>query len=299
MADWGTRVGILICLSLIMAACGRDRTYEGRGRVAGFGDDGRTIIVEHEEIEGLMPAMTMSFTAADSSNLSGLRQGDAISFRLSVSSEHSRISEILRLPDDALPEHPASTLDAGSAPHDAPLDSGDPVPPVVLTTHADSTLSFTELQGKSVVLTFIYTRCPLPEFCPLMSKQMADVQRLIGDLKVEDVHLLSISFDPEYDTPDVLRAYAARYTSDLSNWTFATGESDAIRDLATRFGVYYQSGGEEFTHNLTTALIGPDGRVVRMWRGNDWKPDEVIESIRRIAPPGSNKSGSSPPSSNK
>ncbi|MEX1055993.1 MAG: copper-binding protein, partial [Rhodothermales bacterium] len=169
MLESGFRSGILLCLLLILAACGRERTYEGRGRVAGFGDDGLTIIVEHEEIEGFMPAMTMPFSAAVSSEISGLNHGDAISFRLSVSSGKTRISDILRLSDDALPEHPASSLDPQSTSGEAPphLDSGDPVPLVELTTHADTTLTFTELQGRTVVLTFVYTRCPLPEFCPL------------------------------------------------------------------------------------------------------------------------------------
>lgn len=291
MFDRGIGIERLYCLVVIVAGCGGDTAYEGRGRVTGFGDEGRTIIVEHEEIEGLMPAMTMPFTAADSSEISGLNQGDAISFRLTISRESTAISDIVRLPDDALPEHPASILDPQSTTGEAPphLDSGDPVPPVELTTHADTALNLSELRGKAVVLTFVYTRCPLPEFCPLMSKQMLEVQRLLAGSQADGVHLLSISFDPEYDTPEVLREYAARYTSDLSNWTFATGDGDEIRELATRFGVYYRSEEGEITHNLTTALIGPDGRVRRLWRGNDWTPEEIAESIRRMGPTSSSR----------
>ena len=274
----------LLIVAGVLSGCRNDRSYDVRGRVVGFGSDARTVIVEHEEIEGLMPAMTMPFSALDTAEVSVLGEGDAIEFRLLVSRDSSWIDGIRRLPDDAIAEHPAGSVDPHYNQPDRPplLEPGGFVPTVTLVTHADSTLEMSELQGKAVIITFLYTACPLPEFCPLMARNLAQIQPQVREEYGSKVHLLAVSFDPENDTPEVLRSYAGRYTSDLSNWTFATGDSTEIRDFANRFGVYYRPGEGEIMHNLTTAVITPEGRVHRLWRGNRWKPDEVLESLRQL-----------------
>lgn len=274
-------LALTIVFLLLLAACSRERTYDVQGRIAGFGD-GATLIVEHSDIEGLMPAMTMSFSVGDTTNLSALHTGDAVSFQLHIRGDSTWIDDITRLPDDALPEHPAGRPAAqptGAAPL---LEMGDPAPQTELLTHADTTLSLSELHGTPVVVTFIYTRCPLPDYCPRMTENLVRLQQRIQEEGLGSVHLLSVSFDPEHDTPAVLREYAKRYEGDLSRWTYATGDSADVASFAHRFGVFYRTQGGEIVHNLSTALVGPDGHIRRIWRGNDWTVDQILAAIRDV-----------------
>ena len=259
--------------------------YDVQGRVAGFSNDPRRVIVEHEEIPGYMPAMTMPLTAKDSTQLDGLDVGDAIGFRLRTNADSTWITGVERLPDSAVARHPAGAP-APRRPESSerlPIRVGARVPAFTLSRDQNGEpVQLSDYAGQALVLTFIYTRCPLPDYCPLMSRRFAKLQERIPANLKDDVELLSISFDPEHDTPQVLSDYAARYTSDLSNWTFATGTEAQVQRVAGFFGVFTQQEGGQITHNLTTALIGPDGRVRELWRGNDWTPQEVLAEVRRV-----------------
>lgn len=272
---------LLILCGVLIAGCGGERSYEVTGRVAGFGDDAHTIIIEHQDVPGFMPAMTMPFQARDSTSLRDLTVGDAVAFELVVHRDRTWIENLERLPDDAVPDHPAGSPDTFSPGAAQILEPGDPVPDASLITHADTTLELSELRGRRVLLTFIYTRCPLPDFCPLMSRHFSRLQPMLGELEEPPVHLLSVSVDPAHDSPEVLRDYAERYTDDLTSWTFATGDSAAVDSLAGRFGVFYRSESGEITHNLVTALLDENGQVHRIWRGNDWQPEDVLAVLER------------------
>ncbi|ARA92362.1 hypothetical protein AWN76_003710 [Rhodothermaceae bacterium RA] len=278
---------VLIALLPVLAGC--SRSYDVRGRVAGFGDDGRTVIVEHEAIPGLMPAMTMPFNADASVDVQALQPGQAIRFTFVVTRDSSWIRDVEVLPDDALPRHPAG---ADTRPRPAPderpiLQPGDPVPPVALIDQDGAPLALSDFEGQPLLLTFIYTRCPIPDFCPRMSRHFATLQDSLTARYGEVVRQLSISFDPAHDTPAVLRDYAARYTTNTRQWVFATGTPEQIARVTHLFGVYATTGdGQTIDHNLATALIGPDGRVVEIWRGNRWTPDEVLAAVHRLMEPG-------------
>ncbi len=275
---------LLLCAPLFLSACDPSRSFEVRGRVAGFSDDGRTVFVEHEAIPGYMPAMTMPFDVQDPAVLAGLANRDALRFTLVVTREASWIEDVEKLPFDALPAHPAAAEDP-FRPTDAPplLQEGDPAPPFILIDQAGDTLRFGDYGGQALLLTFIYTRCPLPDFCPLISRHFQQLQPPLQEKYGDRVQLLSISFDPANDTPAVLNEYAARYTDDVSTWRFATGPEEEIAGLAGRYGVFYKADdGQEFLHNLTTALIDPDGRVRRLWRGTGWTPDAVLAAVEEL-----------------
>lgn len=275
-------IGLALVFTVFVGgACSNQRTYEVRGRVVGFGDDGRTLIVEHGEVPGLMGAMTMPFTVGDTTNLAAVGVRDAVSFTLVLARDSTWLRNLQLLPDSALPEHPAGSPDLSTGVSQAPpiLEVGDPVPDAELTTHADTTLRLRDLEGQSVVLTFIYTRCPMPDFCPLMSQRFATLQPLLHERYGDAVRLLSVSIDPTYDTPEVLSRYADRYADDLSNWTFATADSAEVHRLARRLGTFYTTSGSEIIHNLSTVLIAPDGTVRKYFRGNDWQPEDVIDAI--------------------
>jgi protein SCO1/2 len=166
------------------------------------------------------------------------------------------------------------------------LAPGNPVPDVRLTDESGTTRAFSDWRGKAIAVTFVYTRCPIPDFCPLMDRQFAAVQReLLADAALRDrVALLSVSFDPEYDTPAVLAEHARRAGADPRVWRFATGDRDAIAGFASRFGVSVIREGadaREITHNLRTAVIGRDGRLIEMLSGNEWTASQLLDALRR------------------
>lgn len=279
------RFVLLVLSAVLFVGCSLERSYEVRGRVVGFGDDPRTVIVEHEDIPGLMPAMTMPFQALDAAAVQALDVGDAVAFTLHVAPDSSWISDVAALPDDAVDRHPAgsdtrpTTVGGGTL-----LNVGDPVPDVTLVSQAGDTLRTGDYAGRSWLITFIYTRCPLPDYCPLMSQRFQQLQPRLAEQYGDRVALLSVTFDPAYDTPQVLAEYADRYGADPARWTFATGDPSEIAHLAHRFGVFYETNGNVIDHNLTTALVGPDGTVRALWRGNDWTPEDVVQALRTAVP---------------
>jgi len=134
----------------------------------------------------------------------------------------------------------------------------------------------------AVLLTFIYTRCPLPNFCPLRSKNFSELEHRLGAKFTNRFKLLSVSIDPEFDTPEVLKAYASRYEAWPGDWTFACGNADQIKFVADLMGLYYARENGLISHDVRTALIGPDGRLVHLWKSNVWTPYEVQRRVREI-----------------
>ena len=146
-------------------------------------------------------------------------------------------------------------------------------------------IHFHQYHGKALLLTFIYTRCPLPDYCPLMSQNFAQILAQIAtDPKLSpSTRLLSISIDPEYDKPAVLRAYALDVAGDphpFDHWEFASGTPDQVRKVAEFFGLKYWKENGQIVHALVTALVGPDGKVAKVYRGNDWQPAEVLADLQ-------------------
>jgi protein SCO1/2 len=146
-------------------------------------------------------------------------------------------------------------------------------------------IRLSQYRGRVLLLTFIYTRCPMPDFCPLMERHFADVQaRVKEDARLRDrVHLVAITFDPEHDTPEVLRAHARARGADPRMWTYLTGTPAAIEQVASRFGVSVMRDGDEaatITHNLRTAIVDGRGRVVRIYSGTEWTPAMLVDGLR-------------------
>ena len=263
-------------------------TYEVRGRVAGIDDGGTTLVVEHEEIPGYMPPMIMPLPVADPSMTASLQPDDAIEFTLTVSGDSTWISSIGSLPDTAVARTPAHTTQ--SLPSSAsltegprPLEEGDAVPAdLTLVDHSGDPIRMADFRGQAVALTFIYTSCPLPDYCPLMSRRFATLQPRLRDRFGDRAHLLSISFDPATDTPAVLRDYADDYTDRLDTWTFATGDTSQVTRATRLFRVYTEPEEGEIVHNLVTAVVGPDGTVRRLFRGQEWAPEDVTRAVDRV-----------------
>jgi protein SCO1/2 len=279
-------LAVTACQRSSQPAGNAERHYETRGIVRGLAPDQRTINVEHEDIRGFMPSMTMPLSARDPKEIVDLKIGDAISFRLNVTDEDVWIDNVKKIgaSEVHLPvPKPSPPPSARSSPR---LREGDQMPSFTLTNQNGERVTLDKFRGEPLVLTFIFTRCPLPNFCPRMTQNFFELQEAIKERNggLGKAHLLSVTLDPGFDTPEVLRKYAEHQNADPKIWTFATGEPAAIEALTSAFSVYVQPEGGTISHGLATALIGPEGRIVSIWRGNGWMPTEVIDKVRTISP---------------
>lgn len=260
------------------AAATAEQRFEVKGQIRSFEADRKTVHIAHEEIPGFMPAMEMPFTVKDPSLLKGFAPGDRVEFQLLVTKDDCWITALKNISGPAGPAVAVPSTAAAS--EEQPIEPGQQVPDFALVDQHGRPLHLHDFRGKAVVVTFIYTRCPLPNFCPLMSKNFASLQERFRKQLPGKVQLLSISFDPEFDTPETLRRYASLYQQDDKDWTFATGTPAQINTVTGLFGLIREPAGGFINHDLRTALIGPDGKLVHIWRTNVWTPDEVQRMVQ-------------------
>lgn len=284
----------------VFSACRRPSPsgtrYDFKGKVVSVEKDKQQVTVSHEEVKGYMPAMVMPFKLKDAWPFEVLSAGDQISATLVVDGPAAWLEDVV-----ITQEGSASTTAAGAEATEA--KPGDEVPNYGLVNQDGKMIKIHDYRGKALLLTFIYTRCPIPEYCTLMSNNFAQVDQELqkhGDA-YQRTHLLSISIDPDYDTPAVLRSYGAAHTGKYADekfdhWEFASGTKDQVKGLAQYFGLKYYEGGDRIIHGLRTVIIAPDGKVQKVYRGNDWKPSEAVSDLiaadRNSAPakaPSSNK----------
>jgi len=255
------------------------QTFQVHGLVRGVNAASKTIRIAHDPIPSYMPAMTMPFPVKDPALLNHLAPGNEVQFELLVTDDDSWISHIEKIPAEA-----AAPATAGSKSLDALetecLHAGDQVPDFTLTNQDGHPIHLHDFHGQAVVLTFIYTRCPLPNFCPLMSKNFSALEQRLAQEFPNRFQLLSISMDPEFDRPDVLKAYASRYGANPKDWTFAVGDDDSLNFVAGLMGLYFEKQNGLISHDLRTAVIGPDGRLVQLWKSNLWTPYEIQRTVR-------------------
>ena len=152
-----------------------------------------------------------------------------------------------------------------------------------LVNHEGQAVRLSDFRGKVVVVSYIFTRCPMPSMCPLVTSKMKQVQAAVSETLKDRVVFVSISFDPVYDTPEVLKEYGRQYDVDFSNWQFLTGDDTEIQAAAQDVNVIYEDMGDgNFTHNMKTVLIGPDGTVRQWFRGSGWKVEDVVRGIQAV-----------------
>jgi protein SCO1/2 len=254
--------------------------YPLSGQLLGVQLDTGELLVRHEAVPGYMDAMTMPFRVLDRTSVRDRRPGDLIAATLVVEPERSYLESVqftgrAPLGDDAPPRPVAEGLHI--------LAPGDPAPDTPLTNHRGENVALSQWRGSAVAVTFIYTGCPLPDFCPLLDRRFAAVQAAAeGDPILRGrVRLLSVSFDPDTDTPEVLAAHAARAGAQ-AEWAFATAPRETVDRFAAMFGVnVIREADRTITHNLRTAVVGPDGRIAVLRSGNDWTADDLVADLRR------------------
>ncbi|HXQ69188.1 MAG TPA: SCO family protein [Pyrinomonadaceae bacterium] len=268
-----------LLLTLTFGACRRhEKRYDLKGKVVMVEKEKHLVTISHEDVAGLMPAMTMPFTVPNQADLDFLAPEDQVTATLVVDGSQSWLENLFVV-------RTSGSASNSSLPTEA--KPGDEVPNVTLRNQDGKEIRLHNYRGKALLLTFIYTRCPLPEYCTLMSNNFAQVDRqLQQDPKVyARTHLLSISIDPKYDTPPVLRSYGAAHTERYENETFAHWEfasGDEVKDLAQFFGLRYFTENDQIMHGLKTVIVAPDGKVAKIYSDNTWKPEEVVNELNRL-----------------
>jgi protein SCO1/2 len=250
------------------------KRYELQGQVVAVDPAAHTLTIAHQDVPGLMKGMTMPFTVSKANDwvFRAIASGDQIQATL-VLSDHAELQDI------SFTKVSDSAADGTTSLH-LP-QPGQPVPNFALVNQNGGRIHLQQFRGKPLLLTFIYTQCPFPDYCLRMSSNFSAImQQLHNDPEVFDkTQLLSISIDPQADTPSVLRSYGERYVAQtdpkFQHWQFATGSAEEVRTAAEFFGLVYNQKDGQIVHSLSTVLIGKDGKVLKVYSGNGWKPEDV------------------------
>jgi protein SCO1 len=269
----------LSAIALASVATAAEQLFNVTGIIRGHLEDGQ-IVIQHDEIPGYMPAMTMAFALGNPGDAARLKNGDRVRFRYRVREDKSSAEDFVITGREA-PVAQSKNATTKSA----RLRADDAVPEFALVNERDQPLSIASLRGKLTVVTFVFTRCPVPEYCPAMALRFGHLQKAIlaDEQLTARARLLSITLDPEFDRPDILKAYGRAVGANPSIWSFATGTKEQIAALTKAFAVYHERNGVTLDHTLCTALIGTDGRVVEIWRGHGWRTEEIVEALNKKA----------------
>jgi protein SCO1 len=262
--------------------------YCVRGTVLSTDPSNGEVLLKHDAIVGLMPAMTMPYRLDNTSILSEIHPGDLITATLLADHDAAgptnlRLTNIVVIAQARPDYKPAVNYHVPA--------KGDEVPNFTLLNQSDRSIDLKQFRGKVVVMTFIYTRCPLSDFCPRMSRNFATIDKTLQSdpALYKDTHLLSVSFDPAYDTPKVLRSYGAAYTGNYVNetfqhWDFAAPSAAELPKMEQFFDVGVTPGENgTLQHSLSTVVIGKDGKIFAFYPTNDWTPAEVLANIHSAA----------------
>jgi len=270
--------------ALLAAGLLAEEAYPVRGKVVTLKDNSQVAVIHHEEVPGLMPAMTMPFTFPDEADFAKLSRGRRVAFEF-VMGEGGSYGRAVEVLEEAAASPEAAAAGSRAAGGEEPrVREGDALPGFSLTGADGAPVALPAEDGRGTLLTFIFTRCPVPEFCPLLGSKYKELQDRLLEAGLEGkARLLSVTLDPEYDTPKVLREYGRSLGADPEIWSFATADKGRIEELARIFRVYRQERGGTLDHGLCTAYVGPEGRVEAIWRGNRWDPAEVFERLRALA----------------
>lgn len=299
----GLRVLALVALAVLVVSCGREQAvtsattppvapqptqqvFQVKGVVVELLPTEKSVRIRHEEIPDYMPAMTMPFDVRDTNELTGLQAGDSVIFRMTVTETDGWIHQIQKLlvpRTNALPSVPGLRFEREVE----PLNIGDALPDYRFTNHLGQPLNLSQFRGQALALTYIFTRCPFPTFCPLMSNNFRQAQDALLKMPGGPTNwqLLTLTVDPEWDTPERLKNYAAGMRHDPKHWSFLTGDLVDITALAEQTGLVFarDPDGVGISHNLRTVVVDAQGRVQNIIPENKWKPEELVDEIVKAA----------------
>jgi protein SCO1/2 len=271
---------------LVIVSCGGKppaataKQYEMTGQIIAVHAERQELAIKHDDIAGYMPGMTMSFPVSANTLLIGRTPGELIKATLEVDGLVGKLVSITHVGNAPLPDNTNTAAMSGGI-----LEVGDAIPDAALIDQQDKRRSLSTWVGTPVLITFIYTQCPLPNFCPAMNRNMAAIQRgLAADATLRGkLKLISITFDPEHDTPAVLADFAKRHDTDPAVWTWLTGDRVTTDKLAGAFGVSVIRENDkpaDVVHNLRTTLVDASGKVLKIYSGSDWTASAVLDDVR-------------------
>jgi protein SCO1/2 len=279
-------------LALLAVICGfsgagcqsaPEKHYPVQAEVISADPQRQMITVKHGEIPGLMPAMTMSYMVADPKQIEKLGPGDKITADLVVSDSKGRLEKIMLVSKGDGRPSPGTTQRLP--------EKGEAVPNFAFVNQDGKSIHISDYRGKALLVSFIYTRCPLPDYCPRLNENFRQIQALLHQDpdSLKHVAFLSISFDPEHDSPAVLKHYASIYNHAPSarspvDWQFAAPSAKDLPEIAYFLGLVYQPEKAQIVHSLSTTLVGPDGKIENVYVGNGWTPPEVSLAIENTIP---------------
>jgi protein SCO1/2 len=269
------RVLAAMAAAVAVSACAT--THQATGLVVRVDPAASTLTVSHDEVPGVMDAMVMPFTVRGRNRIDAIRPGDRVAFRLVVRKDSSHIDRVKLLS--------ATPTDQGlivtpAAPTLVPI--GGSVPDFDLIDQRGAPVTLAGLRGRVVVVTFIYTRCPLPDYCPRMIRNLDAVRDRFRARLGKDLALLTVTFDPQYDTPERLTAFARSQKADVDGWYFLTGDADGIQQVCEAFGVEYWPDSGLITHTLQTAVVDREGRLAAAVEGKDFTGRQIADLVQTV-----------------
>ena len=262
-----------LAVLLLAQGCGGELRHPAHGLVVDVSRELGQVVIEHDAIPDLMPAMTMNFEVPDAALLAELGPGQVIDFEVEFDGRAYRVVGV-------------KVLSQRPPPRDGPLlgqiaDLGQAAPELGLPDQDGQSVSWADLRGHSVLVDFVYTHCPGP--CPILTGVHAEVQRRLPPELRERVRFVSVTLDPERDTPEALRAYARARGADLATWSFLSGPPEPVGAVLSRWGVGHTPGENgEIEHLVVTFLVDPEGRIARRWVGQGHGADEILAELGRV-----------------
>ena len=281
---WTVELATLVCLLIFVGGCGTSgKHYVLTGRVISKQATTQQLVIANDDIPGFMSAMTMPYAVKDPDGFNRVHPADIIRADVVVTPDGEFWLEHLAVTGKALAQPQAE----GAAPHVLMIGEKPPDPPMV--NQDGKTIRFSQFAGRDVLITFIYTRCPFPDYCPLLSSKFAEIQREIAK-NPEDkkkMHLISISLDPAFDMPPVMRKYGLTYLQNdpggFAQWDFVSTTPKDLQTLVSSFGLAYSQENNQISHSMNTILLAGNGTVANMWPENDWQSSEILDVMRHTA----------------
>jgi protein SCO1 len=281
---WGFARATLIALLITGSAMAQGKEYTVKGMVVRVDAAKGSFVVSHDKIVGLMDSMIMPFDVKDAKELTGVAPGAVVEFTLTVGSTSAYASHIIVRKYQTVEKDPKTAqrlavmkkMAGLSTPR---LEVGSKVPDFTLMDQARHRVAFSSLAGKVVALNFIYTRCALPQFCLRVSNNFGVLQKRFQKELGRDLVLLTVTFDPERDTPDVLAEYASQWKADAKTWHFLTGAVPDVRKVCAMFGVEFFPDEGLLNHSLRTVVIDRSGTIAASIEGNQYTPEQLGDLI--------------------
>jgi protein SCO1/2 len=303
MPRYSPAAGAIVCLLMAAAGCTKNQEAAAQpaaaiappavpgetrhpltGEILKADPDNRTLIVTHDDIKDYMPAMTMEFKVSKA-DLANAKPGQRIRAELVERGGEYFLEKIW--PDDTVTQTTLSAAanalaqDTARRGKEAYREIGETLPAFTLLDQEGRAVAASRFRGKQVVLNFIFTRCPIATMCPAATLRMSQLQKAARDAGAKEFELVSISLDPEFDTPGVLRDYAEARGLDTSNWSFLTGPDASVRHLLAQLGVIREFEGATIKHTLATVLINPDGKIVHRVDGSTWQIEDFVRRLKK------------------